>query len=210
MLRYAITNRLRLGATESTRRAALLRQAADVASQGVDYLQLREPDLPPADIAGLAREILTILRSHGGPTKLLIHSRPDIAIAARADGVHLPSHPSSLMPTQVRSLYASASLPPPTISISCHTLDEVARAASRSPGEAADFILFGPVFEKVAGSTGSEKKISSGVGLERLRAACRAATPIPVLALGGITQVNAPACLAAGAAGIAAIRLFAE
>jgi thiamine-phosphate pyrophosphorylase len=209
MLRYAITNRLRLGDTETARQAALLKQATHVAALGVDYLQLREPDLPAATVAHLAREILAILHSHGNRTQLFIHSRPDIAIATRADGVHLPSHPGSLTPARIRDLYSSGNLSVPTISISCHTLDEVARASSSHPGEAPDLILFGPVFEKVVGGAGSETLFSSGIGLERLHAACQAATPIPVLALGGITQSNAPTCLAAGAAGIAAIRLFA-
>ena len=54
------------------------------------------------------------------------------------------------------------------------------------------------------------KKISEGTGLDLLRAACAAAAPIPVLALGGITRAKTEACLDAGAAGIAAIRLFLE
>jgi thiamine-phosphate pyrophosphorylase len=68
----------------------------------------------------------------------------------------------------------------------------------------ADAILFAPVFEKiVAGQT-----ITPGQGIDRLRAACLAASPIPVYALGGVTPENARSCLDAGAAGIAGIRLF--
>jgi thiamine-phosphate pyrophosphorylase len=210
MLRYAITNRLRLGDGEPARQTALLGQAAHLASLGIDYFQLREPDLPAATLIHLAREILAIFRSHGGRAKLLIHSRPDIAITSRAHGVHLPSHPGSLNPAQVRALYAAAKLPTPAISVSCHTLEDVARAASPNSGDAATLILFGPVFEKVVGTTQSETRISAGTGLERLRAACAAAAPTPILALGGVTPANTSACLAAGAAGIAAIRLFAS
>jgi thiamine-phosphate pyrophosphorylase len=208
MLRYAITSRVRLGDGEPAREVALLRQATHLASLGIDYFQLREPDLTAAALADLAREILAIFRSHGDRTKLLIHSRPDIAIGTGAHGVHLPSHPGSLNTGQVRSLYASANLPTPAISASCHTLDEVARAASLNSGDAATLILFGPVFEKVVGTAQNETRISAGTGLDRLRAACNAAAPTPVLALGGITPANTSACLAAGAAGIAAIRLF--
>jgi len=210
MLRYAITNRLRLRDGEHAPETALLKQATCLASQGVDYFQLREPDLPVLALAQLAREILAIFRAGGDRTRLLIHSRPDIAIATRAHGVHLPSSPGALTPAQVRALYASAKLPVPTISVSCHTLDEVARAACANADEAATLILFGPVFEKIVGSAQNETRISDGSGLDLLHAACNAAGPVPVLALGGITPANTAACLAAGAAGIAAIRLFTE
>jgi thiamine-phosphate pyrophosphorylase len=64
--------------------------------------------------------------------------------------------------------------------------------------------LFGPVFEKrVEGIV-----VVAGVGLERLREACAAAGGIPVLALGGVTWESAERCVAAGAAGVAGIRLF--
>jgi len=87
------------------------------------------------------------------------------------------------------------------ISVSCHTLDEVRRAHEAR----VDLILFGPVFEKRV----ARQLIQDGSGLKALEAACRAAEGTPVLALGGITLENTSACLAAGAAGIAAIRLFA-
>jgi thiamine-phosphate pyrophosphorylase len=79
--------------------------------------------------------------------------------------------------------------------VSCHTADEVRRAESHG----ADFAVFGPVFEKVG--------TPLSVGLDALRAACHLAR-MPVLAIGGITLENAGACVEAGAAGIAAIRLF--
>jgi len=202
MLRYAITDRTRLPGDEQSRQIALFEQATSVASDGIDFLQLREKDLLPADLANLARGLLTVLHSHPNPPKLLINSRADIAIAIRADGVHLTSTPGSLTPTQIRSLYTAANLPAPIISVSCHTLAEVGRASS---DPATTLILFGPVFEKRVG----EEVISAGTGLDLLRSACEAAAPTPVLALGGITLANSPDCLAVGAAGIAAIRLFA-
>jgi thiamine-phosphate pyrophosphorylase len=196
MLRYAITDRTRLSGDE-----ALLNQAARLAALNVDYLQLREKELPAAALATLARAILATLKD--SPTKLLINSRADIAIAARADGVHLTSALGELTPAQVRALYAHAHLPAPIVSLSCHTLEEVTRAAQSPPGNRPDLILFGPVFEKR--SSGAN---TTGTGLELLAEACRAAVPIPVLALGGVTAENTPTCLDAGAAGIAAIRLF--
>ncbi len=82
------------------------------------------------------------------------------------------------------------------IGVSCHTTDEVRRAAA----EGADFALLGPVFP----SPGKGPPIGLGVLEEAARES------VPVLALGGITLENARACRDAGAAGIAAIRLFEE
>jgi thiamine-phosphate pyrophosphorylase len=216
MLRYAITGRLRFAADEPARQAALLAQGARLAADGIDFIQLREKDLSAAALAALARRLLATLRAdptHPAP-RLLINSRADIAIATCADGVHLTSAPGSLTPAQVRTLYAAASLPEPIVSLSCHTLAEVARAASFAPDERPTLILFGPVFEKVIAEDRApekslgDKKISPGTGLDLLRAACAAAAPVPVLALGGINRSNTDACLDAGAAGVAAIRLF--
>lgn len=209
MLRYAITDRHRLATSESARREALLNQARECAAAGIDFLQLREKDLAPRDLAETARAILHIFAQHHGTRpKLLINSRADIAIAIGADGVHLTSSEGELTHAQVRTLYASAVLPEPVISISCHNLVEVARARNLGPS----LILFGPVFEKVVSDPATQHAtdalISRGTGLNLLRTVCEAAAPIPVLALGGVTEANTPNCLEAGAAGIAAIRLF--
>ena len=203
MLRYAITNRARLARDEQARQTALLNQAAHLAAFNVDYLQLREKDLPPAALAILARSLLAALKD--SPTKLLINSRTDIAVATHADGVHLTSAPGELTPAQVRTLYAQAGLPAPVVSLSCHTLEEVTQAANSSEEARPNLILFGPVFQKIVPQ---ENLTLPGTGLDLLHSACLAAAPIPVLALGGITEQTTPACLAAGAAGIAAIRLF--
>jgi thiamine-phosphate pyrophosphorylase len=235
MLRYAITDRTRFPGDPAEQESALLHQASSLAAEGIDFLQLREKDLEAAALAQLARQILTILRhphnsQRSTTPKLLINSRADIAIAAAADGVHLTSSPDELTPAQIRQLYSTANLPTPIVSISCHTLEDVAHAAAKSPGSepasAATLILFGPIFEKVvakphldsslqfarnspaAAAQLSETWVAQGIGLDLLHQACTLAAPIPVLALGGITHANTLACLAAGAAGIAAIRLF--
>jgi thiamine-phosphate pyrophosphorylase len=198
MLRCAITSRALYPGDEFHQQAALVRQASRWAADGIDLIQLREKDLSAAEIAALARQILRAIASAASSTKLLINSRPDIAIATGAHGVHLTSNHDELTPVQVRTLYRSAN--PAVITVSCHTLDDVLRARDNQ----ADAILFAPVFEKIV--AGNE--ITPGQGLELLRAACTAASPVPVYALGGVTQENAPACLAAGAIGIAGIRLF--
>ena len=200
MLRYAITDRALYPGDEHEKQAATLRQAAHWAADDIDLIQLREKDLPAADIAALARGLLKAIAAASSATKFLINSRADIALATGAHGVHLTSVPGELTPTQVRTLYARVNLPTPIITVSCHTPDEVHRAHADS----VDAILFGPVFEKViAGQT-----IIPGQGLDQLRAACTAASPVPVYALGGVTLTNARACTTAGAAGIAGIRVF--
>jgi len=166
----------------------------------------------------LARRILEVLRTHLSNStrrpKLLINSRTDVAIAVHADGVHLTSSPGEVTPAQVRQLYSGAGLPPPAIGLSCHTVADVIAARglksedelcfAPDPASTPDLILFGPVFEKRVGN----QLIAEGSGLKLLRQACATASPIPVLALGGITEENASACIDAGAAGIAGIRLF--
>jgi thiamine-phosphate pyrophosphorylase len=200
MLRYAITGRTLYPGDELQQQVALLRQVARWATNGINLIQLREKDLPAATLSALARAILQIINLANGPTRLLINSRPDIAIATGAHGIHLTASPDELPPAQVRDLYSAANLPAPTITISCHTLEDVHRAHQNK----ADAILFAPVFEKVIAG----EIITQGQGLDKLHAACTAASPIPVYALGGVTFENAPSCLDAGAAGIAGIRLF--
>ena len=202
-LLYYITDRSQFAGDEPARRRALLAKIADAAQAGVDYIQLREKDLTGRELEILAREAVAIIRENpltvnhqSLVTRLLINSRTDVALAVGANGVHLPS--DDISPSEVRQIWSKcgASAPArerPVITWSCHTRENVLRAES----EGADVAIFAPVFEKIG---------SAAAGLAALREACRA--KIPVLALGGITIKNAPACLDAGAAGIAAIRLF--
>jgi thiamine-phosphate pyrophosphorylase len=198
VIRYAITSRALFPGTEVQQQAALLRQAALWAANGIDIIQLREKDLPTTQLAILSRDILHALQ--GTHTQLLINTRFDVAMATCAHGVHLTSAPGELIPIQLRHLYSKARLRQPLITVSCHSIAEVERIGIQHP----DAILFAPVFEKsIPGQT-----IRPGIGLDRLREACAAAAPIPVYALGGVTLENTQACLEAGASGIAGIRLF--
>ena len=202
MLRYAITNRALYSGDGPQQQTALLRQTSRWAADGIDFIQLREKDLPAATLADLARAVLGAIAQTTGPTKLLINSRPDIAIATGAHGVHLTATAGERTAIQIRELYADASLPVPFITVSCHSVEEVRRARDNR----ADAILFAPVFEKtIAGH-----EVVPGQGLDKLRDACSVASPVPVYALGGVTLENAASCLEAGAVGIAGIRLFHE
>jgi thiamine-phosphate pyrophosphorylase len=201
MIRYAITSRALYPGSDQEKQAALIAEASQWIADHIDFIQLREKDLPAASLTAIARKLLQTISLSSSPTRLLINSRPDIALATNAHGVHLASSSDDLTPTQVRDLYISANQPPPPlITISCHTLDEVHRARLHQ----VDAILFAPVFEKPL----ANQQTLPGQGLDQLRAACLAAAPVPVYALGGVTLENTPSCLEAGAAGIAGIRLF--
>lgn len=192
-----ITDRSQFPGNEASRRRCLLEKIAEANRCGINYVQLREKDLPARDLEVLAREILALRTGNQElKTGFLINSRTDIALASGADGVHLRS--VDMSPSEVRKLWTHCGAGAParvTIGVSCHTPAEVAHAAA----EGADFAVFGPVFEK---------KSAQPRGLNALREACR--EKIPVLALGGVTLENAELCIQAGAAGIAGIRLFQE
>lgn len=214
---YAVTDRRLYAENEDSTRARLVEHAAVWAANGVAFIQLREKDLSARCQVELAPAMLramhTAARGAQVP-RLLINSRADVALAAGADGVHLPAGPGPLTPEEVRRIFAAVGRTQlPVISVSCHTLEEVKIARQQSPA----CILFAPVFEKVI----REKNIASearqnsdpaqklpGTGLALLAEACRAAAPVPVFALGGVTADNAAECIRAGAAGIAAIRLL--
>lgn len=206
MILCYITDRSQFPGSESARRRRLLRKIAEAARAGVDYVQLREKDLPARELEQLARQAMRVLlatRRSPLATRLLVNSRADVALAAGADGVHLRS--DDVSPRDVRRLCLLASRHSPLaprhflVGVSCHTVEEVARAAAAR----ADFVLFGPVFEKAALA---KKRAATAGGLDRLRRACR--ERVPVLALGGVALENTGQCRAAGATGIAAIRLF--
>ena len=214
-LLYYITDRAQFPGDEPARRRALLAKIADAARSGVDYIQLREKDLSTRELEQLAGEVVRIVRESSAlrtenrelRTRLLINSRTDVALAAGADGVHLRAEDVSA--AEVRGIVKRFSGHWPLasghflIAVSCHTAAAVIRAESAG----ADFAVFAPVFEK-SGRASNDRPSAQPAGLGALHEACR--SKIPVLALGGVTLANAASCLEAGAAGIAAIRLFQE
>lgn len=189
----------------------LLRQAKDWVLDGVELIQVREKHLGGADLFTLAEALLRLTAGSG--TRVLINGRTDVAAAAGAHGVHLTAATGEMRPAQVRAVFAAAGRARPVVSVSCHTVEEIRQASGQADGQehgdAADFILFGPVFEKRIGM----ERLQAGVGMAALREAVASAATgpaaIPVLALGGITLEHLDEVLATGAAGVAGIRLFA-
>ncbi len=173
---------------------ALREAIRNAAAAGVDWIQIREKDLEPRPLAELVRFAVADARNTGAG--ILVNDRLDIALASGAAGVHLGE---MSFPVEVVARWRrSAGRMDFQIGASCHSL-EAARAAEQG---GADYIFFGPVF-----ATPSKAAFGPPQGIERLREAC-SSVRIPVLAIGGVNLENAPSCMAAGAAGIAAIRLF--
>jgi len=159
MLLYAITNRKLLAGDEAERCNRLVELAAVWAQGGVDYLQVREKDMPLNELQPLAARVVEAVRA---------------------------AH-------QVYDRAGREAI----VSVACHSPEEIREALG------ASMLLFSPIFEKV-----TEPRSLRGQGLGALRRAAELAAPIPVFALGGVTERNAAACVQAGAAGVAAIRLF--
>jgi thiamine-phosphate pyrophosphorylase len=201
-LLYYITDRAAFSGDESSRTKRLLEKIFDASRAGVDYIQLREKDLPTRDLESLAREAVRAIREAGKrSTALLINSRTDVALATGADGVHLRA--DDISPQDVKAIWQKGarnrhSPLAPLIGVSCHSPEEVQQAGKAG----ATFAVFAPVFEK------KDAPDSPAKGLSQLEEATK--SNIPVLALGGVTLANAQSCLEAGAAGIAGIRLFQE
>lgn len=200
---YYITDRNQFPGNEAARRQLLLQRISEATRAGIDYIQLREKDLPARELEELAGQAIRILEDERPRTAnrdirtaLLINSRIDVALAVGAQGVHLRS--DDISSADVRHICSVRRDAPArlTISQSCHHPNDVQQAAK----EGANLALLAPVFEK------KDDPSAKPAGLEALRRACQ--YNIPVLALGGVTLTNAAACLEAGAAGIAAIRLF--
>jgi thiamine-phosphate pyrophosphorylase len=159
----------------------------------VSLIQLREKYLSARTLYELTARCAAI--TQGTATRLLVNDRADIARAAHADGVHLTTN--SIQASIIRLTFDTDFL----IGVSTHSLAEA--QAARDAG--ADFAVFGPVFDTL-----SKRAYGPPVGLEALREAAHTLSPLPLIALGGITLKNASDTLRAGASGIAAIRLFAD
>jgi len=158
--------------------------AAAVFAGGGRWLSLREKDLPPAERLDLLRRLVLLGRPHGAT--VTVHDDIEAAIAAGADGVHLPAGGDV---REARARLGGAAL----IGISSHNL-EAAKLASEA---GADYASLSPIF-----SSASKPGYGPALGLEGLRMVA-GAVPIPIVALGGIDESNAAACLVFGASAVA-------
>lgn len=164
------------------------------ATAGVDWIQIREKDLPAGKLLDFARRIIAAVPK---TTRVIVNERLDVALAAGAAGVHLGTTSLPIADT-VRWCRAGNAPAEFLIGASCHRFHESTEAERAG----ASYVFFGPVYE-----TPSKASYGPPQGIERLREICRRLR-IPIFAIGGITAENAADCLRAGAAGLAAIRLF--
>lgn len=172
--------------------ASLQAKAGSAVAAGVTHLQLRDRTLEAADLLPLAQ--LLKRASSGTPCRILVNDRCDVAVAAAADGVHLPADAAPA--DRVRAVAPAGFL----IGRSVHSVEEARHAEG---GGGCDYLIFGTVFPSRNKPSGHP-----AAGVSKLAEVC-AAVRLPVVAIGGITIERLPEVVRAGAAGIAGIDLFA-
>jgi thiamine-phosphate diphosphorylase len=156
------------------------------AAERATILQLRAPGLSARQ---LEREASDLVRS--SPVPVVISSRCDVAVATGAAGVNLPERDIGI--ELARGLIRHG-----LVGRSVHSLD----AAKGAQDQGADYVIFGPVW-----NSASHPDVEPA-GVEMLSLVARAVR-IPVLAIGGVDEERIAEVHAAGAAGFAAIGMFA-
>lgn len=192
MILCLVTDRRRLGAAIGARPSdwldALHEQVTAAARAGIDYVQVREPDLEARELAALVRSLLS--SAGETPTTILVNDRLDVALATGAGGVQLKEQ--SFIPAGVRRLAPSGFV----IGSSVH--GPVAATARQE----ADFLIAGTVLP-TASKPGADYLDWKGLAV-----VVAAAEGRPVLGIGGLGVPSVPQLAATGAAGLAAIGCF--
>ena len=163
-------------------------QVRRLALGGAKVIQLREKLMTGSQFYEAATDALTVAREHG--VKLIINDRVDIALAAGADGVHLGQ--DDLPPSEARKLLGENKI----IGYSTHSLAQALEALSFP----IDYLAIGPVF-----STSTKADTAPTIGPEGVAEVRRATKDIPLVAIGGINELNAASLFDAGANSVAVI-----
>jgi len=180
--------------------AGVLSRVRIAVAAGVDWVQIREKDLPARELLALARASVRIAAEiRSGEARVIVNDRLDVALAAGAAGVHLGGE--SLSAREVVRWCRRGNVPADfLIGVSSHSIEQAREAESAG----ANYVFFGPIFD-----TPSKMAFGPPQGIPKLAEVC-SAVRIPVIAIGGVNEENGTECLRAGAAGVAAIRLFQE
>ena len=168
--------------------AVLVDRIAAAARAGVHLIQVRQPDFAGLPLTRLVADAVRAVE--GTPARVIVNDRLDVALAAGAHGLHLRG--DSFSARRTRGVVPPGFL----IGRSVHSVDDVDAAA-------IDYLICGTIF----GSTSKPGARPAGLGV--LSAVCAKAA-VPVLAIGGIQETRLPSVAHAGAAGFAAISLFAD
>jgi thiamine-phosphate pyrophosphorylase len=164
-------------------------QVSQLSEGGAVLIQLREKILSPFEFYSEAEAALRVAREQG--VKIIINDGVDIALALKADGVHLGQ--DDLPPEAARRILGPGAI----IGFSTHDPDQ-AQLAAKMP---IDYIAIGPIF-----ATSTKESSDPPVGLEGLRIVRQLVGAIPLAAIGGITIENGKEVLDAGADAISIIR----
>ncbi len=178
---YPITDRRLSGLSHAE-------QVSQLSEAGAALIQLREKGFSAREFYSEAEQALRVARTRG--IKIIINDRVDIALALKADGVHLGQE--DVPPEAARRLLG----PNAIIGFSTHNLEQ-ARQAAKMP---LDYVAIGPIF-----ATATKENADSSIGIEGLQLARRAVGRLPVVAIGGITFANSLDVLAAGSHAVAVI-----
>jgi thiamine-phosphate pyrophosphorylase len=163
-------------------------QVENLIAGGATFIQLREKYAKPNDFYEQAKSALEIARRNN--VKIIINDRVDIALALKADGVHLGQ--DDLPPTKAREILGENAI----IGISTHNLAQASEAVDLP----IDYIAIGPIF-----TTKTKEKLDDEVGIEGLNQILKAIGKVPIVAIGGINSANFREVLDAGADSVAII-----
>ena len=163
-------------------------QVLSLSKRGVTLVQLREKTLSARQFYEEAAAALRAGRERG--VKIIVNDRVDLALALKADGVHLGQ--DDMPADAARRLLGPDSI----IGVSTHTLEQAQRAAELP----VDYLAIGPLF-----STLTKRSSEPPVGLDGLRLVRKAVGNMPLIAIGGIKAANHQAIFDSGADGVAAI-----
>ena len=166
-------------------------QVEKMAAGGAIIIQLRDKYAAPDEFYADAQKAVEIARREN--VKIIINDRVDIALALKADGVHLGQ--DDMPPAEARKLLGNDLV----IGFSTHNVEQV-RDAIRQP---IDYIAFGPIFP-----TSTKEDPDPVLGLSQLSEVKKMAGNIPLVAIGGINSANYPEVFKAGADSVAFISGF--
>src|SRR5690242_13817470 len=162
-------------------------QIDQLAAGGATFIQIREKRMSPREFYLAGLEAMSVARKLG--VRIIVNDRVDIALAIKADGVHLGQ--TDLPPDRARFLLGESRI----VGYSTHTLEQ-ALAADLTP---VDYLAIGPVFD-----TSTKENPDPIVGLEMMDV-IRSRINKPLVAIGGITLATARSVIEAGADSVAVI-----